>query len=55
MEKAEEPPNLTSDALKALISLGVSRKEANERLKRIPNLNDLTLSEILQKALNNEK
>ncbi|MDH5187289.1 MAG: Holliday junction branch migration protein RuvA [bacterium] len=55
VEKVEEPPDTTGDALKALISLGVSRKEANERLKRIANLKELTLTEILQKALSNAK
>jgi len=49
--KSEEKPDIMSDALKALGSLGISRKEANERLSRIPNLDGLSLNEILQKAL----
>jgi Holliday junction DNA helicase RuvA len=53
--KSDEKPDITSDALKALISLGISRKEANERLQRISNLSGLSLTEILQKALSDAK
>jgi len=55
LEKTEESSHITNDALKALISLGISKKEANERLNRISNFRGLTLTEILRKALSDAK
>lgn len=46
-----EPTDKVSDALKALITLGIARKEAKERLAKISNISSLTLTEILCKAL----
>lgn len=54
-EKIEELSDKMNDALKALLSLGITRKEAKERLQKISNINDLTLTEILKKALSNAK
>jgi Holliday junction DNA helicase RuvA len=53
--ETEEPSDMINDALKALISLGISRKEAKERLNRISDIQDLTLNEILSKALSDAK
>lgn len=55
LEKSEESSTMTNDALKALISLGISRKEAKERLDRISNIQELTLNEVLRKALSDAK
>uniref|UniRef100_A0A7C6EE33 Holliday junction branch migration complex subunit RuvA n=1 Tax=candidate division WOR-3 bacterium TaxID=2052148 RepID=A0A7C6EE33_UNCW3 len=55
-EKIEtiEPTDIVDDAVKALIALGISRKEAKERLNKITNISGLTLTEILCKALSND-
>ena len=55
LEKTEELSDINNDALKALISLGISKKEAKERLNRISDISCLTLTEILRKALSDAK
>ncbi len=49
-----QKPEVNEDAIKALVSLGLKRNEAKERLKKIPNAESLPLPEILRLALKNE-
>lgn len=49
-----QKPEVNEDAIKALVSLGLKRNEAKEKLKRIPNIKNLSLPEILRLALKNE-
>ena len=51
--KISQKPGINEDAIKALVSLGLKRNEAKERLKRIPNIAGLSLPEILKIALKN--
>jgi len=53
---AKEPAvsGLPEDALKALVALGLSKREAAERLRKIADINTLSVSDILKIALRNE-
>lgn len=53
---AKEPVagDVPEDALKALVTLGLSKREAVERLRRIADFNNLTVTDILKIALRNE-
>ncbi|MEO0114204.1 MAG: Holliday junction branch migration protein RuvA [candidate division WOR-3 bacterium] len=53
VEKSAMEPDLITDAIKALAALGITQKEAKARLQKIPNITNLTLTEILRKALSN--
>lgn len=49
-----QKPEMNEDAVKALVSLGLKRNEAKKRLRRIPDIEKLSLPEILRLALKNE-
>lgn len=51
LKQTEGSIDLTEDAVKALTALGLNRKEAMARLKKIPDISKLSLDEILRQAL----
>ncbi len=50
----EEKNKKYKDAVKALLSLGLTQKEAKERIERIKNKKDMSLADIIKEALKNE-
>lgn len=54
---AREPvaADVPVDALKALVALGLSKREAAERLRKVGSFAQLSLSEILKRALKGER